>query len=209
MSEQLQVLLDRLPGHFQKEKESNNYKLLSLIAKESEDNKLLYDTIQKFWDVDQSEGVGLDRLGKDEGLSRGSYNDEKYRKMIKIQYVINLSEGDIESINAILRAYLGDSFLYIEEGWEKYNEPASFYVNVSNLKEDFPYLLLRRIKPAGVAANVTLRKELEANLFVGGIISTRNKVRILPAVFKIPKLNHMKYFGGVISTRTQTKIKMG
>ena len=28
----------------------------------------------------QAEGYGLDRLGKDEGISRGGWEDEEYRK---------------------------------------------------------------------------------------------------------------------------------
>ncbi|MBU5214346.1 DUF2612 domain-containing protein [Heyndrickxia oleronia] len=168
MSEALDLLLSRLPGHFKKDKDSNNYKLLSLVAKESEDNQLLADTIQKFWDVDHSEGTGLDRLGKDEGLSRGSYDDETYRKLIKIQYVVNLSEGDRESINTILRAYMGDHFLSIQEGWESiFDEPASMLINLSNKVESFPYSLMDRIKPTGVSV-YTMVSELVNYLKLSG-----------------------------------------
>ncbi|QTD40621.1 hypothetical protein [Sporosarcina sp. Te-1] len=116
----LDLLLKRLPSHYNKSTDSNNYKALSLVAKHIEANGNLYKTIQKFWDVDQAEGAGLDRLGKDEGISRGSFDDETYSKMIKIQYIVNMSEGDIESLNAILTAYMGDGFVNIEEGWNSF-----------------------------------------------------------------------------------------
>jgi hypothetical protein len=208
LSNALDTLLSRLPGHFETSQDSNNYKLLSLVAKQSEDNQALHDTIIRFWDVDQSEGVGLDRLGKDEGISRGSYDDETYRKLIKIQYIINLSEGDRESINAILRAYLGEEFLFVEEGWNStFNEPASILVNVKRLKEDFPYNLLKRIKATGVRAGVSVKRNINMNFSMGGVISTRNKIEIRPASFEMPTLTESKYYGGFISTRTKITIK--
>lgn len=148
----LDTLLKRLPSHFKKTPESNNYKLLSIIAEQSNDNQNLYENILRFWDVDQAEGVGLDRLGKEEGLSRGSFDDETYRKLIKIQFIFNMSEGDIESLNAILHAYMGDDFLYLEEGWESFlEEPASLILNVKETAVTIPFSLVRRIKSAGVA----------------------------------------------------------
>ena len=148
----LDTLLKRLPSHFKKTPESNNYKLLSIIAEQSNDNHNLYEAILRFWDVDQAEGTGLDRLGKEEGLSRGSFDDETYRKLIKIQFIVNMSEGDIESLNAILLAYMGDDFLYLEEGWESFlEEPAALILNVKETAVSIPFSLVRRIKSAGVA----------------------------------------------------------
>lgn len=149
MSNRLDALLERMPRHFAREPDTNNYKLLKIIAQHSEDNRALYDTVLKYWDVDQAEGVGLDRLGKDEGISRGGWDDEEYRKMIKIQCIVNLSEGDIDVINLILDAYMGDGFIGIEEGW-KFIEPASLLGHVKSNIGGFPKDLIKRIKPAGV-----------------------------------------------------------
>lgn len=196
----LETLLRRLPSHFAKSPDSNNYKALSLVAKHIDDEEKLFSTIQKYWDVDQAEGIGLDRLGKDEGISRGSYDDEMYRKMIKIQYIINISNGEIESINAILTAYLEDAFLYIEEGWELHNEPASFFINVSSLKQDFPYPLLQAIKAAGVAAKVTLQQQDEMNIFAGGIVNGWNRAEIGHLQFEMNDLTENQHAIGYIST---------
>lgn len=165
----LEELLNRLPSHFKKEIDSNNYKLLSLVAQESEDSKVLYDTILKFWDVDEAEGYGLDVLGKEEGISRGSYDDETFRKLIKIQYIVNLSEGDVESINAVLKAYMGKQYLSIQEGWNDsvYGEPASILVNVSDKATTFPHEIMRRIKAISVGVFVVMN-ELKELLQLSG-----------------------------------------
>lgn len=149
MNNRLQTLLDRLPSHFVKDDDSNNYKLLSIIAENSNENRRIYDTILKFWDMNQSEGVGLDRLGKDEGISRGGMDDEEYRKMIKIQCVVNLSEGDIPTMNIILDAYMGDSFIGFQDGWKAF-EPASLLAHIKKVPKHLPINLVKRIKPVGV-----------------------------------------------------------
>lgn len=140
-----------MPRHFTQEPDSNNYKLLSIIAENSVENQVVYDTILNFWDVDQAEGVALDRLGKDEGISRGGWNDDDYRKMIKIQYIMNLSEGDIPTMNLILAAYMGDGFLGLHDMWKR--EPASMSANFQfDYEGNIPKELLQKIKAAGVRA---------------------------------------------------------
>lgn len=147
----LDVLLNRLPALFDKEETSNNYKILSLIAKQGDGLQELHDIIKKFWNVDTSEGYGLDRLGKDEGIKRGRYDDEMYRKMIKIQYVVNLSDGDLETMSMILQAYMENGFKGIEEGWNSdFQEPASLMIHLNDGVNYFPKDLAMRIKPAGV-----------------------------------------------------------
>lgn len=144
-----------MPSHFAKDQDSNNYKLLSLIAQGSEETRTVYGTMLKFWDVDQSEGVGLDRLGKDEGISRGAWDDEEYRKMIKIQCITNLSDGDIPTMNMILDAYLGDDFIGLQDGYIDF-EPASLLLHVKEKSHSIPDNLIQRIKPAGVKIYVLL-----------------------------------------------------
>jgi len=163
LSDRLQTLLDRLPQHFAKDKNSNNYKLLKIIAQGSEDNRLILQTIQKFWDVDTSEGIGLDRLGKDEGISRGSWDDETYRKMIKIQYILNRSESDIATMNQILDSYMEKGFIGLQDGWMEF-EPASLILNINEQATNVPKELLKKIKPAGVRIYTVL------NSIVGTIL---------------------------------------
>lgn len=177
-----------MPQHFAKDENSNNYKLLKIIAQNSEDNRLICDTILKFWDVDTSEGIGLDRLGKDEGISRGSWNDEEYRKMIKIQYILNRSEGDILTMNLILDAYMEKGFIGFQDGWNDF-EPASLIANLSRDASSFPEEIGQRIKPAGVRLFILLNELIEKVLLsgdtysweIGGRITGRFKTGTKPA----------------------------
>lgn len=181
MSNKLQTLLERMPQHFAHSPDSNNYKLLSIIAENGNENKLIFDTILKFWNVDQSEGVGLDRLGKDEGISRGNWTDKEYRKMIKIQCIINLSEGDIPTMNTILEAYLGDDFLGLEEGWVRYNKPASLVVETKPSEQTLPFDLLQKIKTAGVGlVYVEIVNPNETLFHTGSIVLTGEVTTIYP-----------------------------
>ena len=151
MSNRLDALLERMPRHFAREPDTNNYKLLKIIAQHSEDNRTLYDTVLKYWDVDQAEGVGLDRLGKDEGISRGGWDDDEYRKMIKIQCIVNLSEGDIPTMNLILDEYIGDNFVGFQDAYSSdFKYPAKLILWMKNSSKGYSAALLKRIKSAGV-----------------------------------------------------------
>lgn len=152
MSNRLDVLLTRMPSHFAKNEDSNNYKLLSLIAEGSEETRAVYETMLKFWDVDQSEGVGLDRLGKDEGISRGGWDDEEYRKMIKIQCILNMSNGDIPTMTTIFDVYFGDNFVSVEDAWSSdFKREAAIVITMRNNLAAYNADLVRRVKSAGVA----------------------------------------------------------
>lgn len=185
----LQTLLDRFPSQFANDPESNNYKLLSIIAENSHENRTVYELIQKFWDVDTAEGSALDRLGKDEGISRGSWSDEEYRKMIKIQNIVNLSEGDIPTMNLILDAYMGETFIGLQDGWADF-ETASLLLNITSSAKDVPTDLIKRIKPAGVCVYILLNELIEKLILSGdsyawairGRITGRFKTASRPAL---------------------------
>ena len=156
-----------MPRHFTRAKDSNNYKLLSIIAENGVENLAIQQTILKYWDVDQAEGYGLDRLGKDEGISRGGWDDEEYRKMIKIQCILNLSEGDIDTMNQIMDAYMGNDFIGFEEGWREF-EPATLLLNIRASAKTIPDTLVKRIKTAGVGIYILLNELNEFILLYAG-----------------------------------------
>lgn len=200
----LDTILKRLPSHYDKKSSSNNYKALSLVAKHIDDSEELYATILRFWDVDQAVGKGLDRLGKDEGISRGSYDDDTYRKLIKIEFIVNMSEGDAEVMNIILEAYMGADFLYTEEGWSSFlEEPASLILNVSRNTTSIPFQLVRRIKPAGVRVHYVAGAEpTHINVHVNTydfpvqypITNTFHTAEVKGGLAKIPVTLHEKAY---------------
>jgi len=156
-----------MPRQYAKNEESNNYKLLKIIAENGVENLAIQQTILKYWDVDQAEGYGLDRLGKDEGISRGGWDDEEYRKMIKIQCILNLSEGDIDTMNQIMDAYMGNDFIGFEEGWREF-EPATLLLNIRASAKTIPDTLVKRIKTAGVGIYILLNELNEFILLYAG-----------------------------------------
>ncbi|MEO4053364.1 hypothetical protein [Solibacillus sp. CAU 1738] len=156
-SKRLQTLLERMPHQFTQAEESNNYKLLKIIAETSVQNLAIQQTILKYWDIDQAEGYGLDRLGKDEGISRGGWDDDEYRKMIKIQCILNLSEGDIDTMNQIMDAYMDHDFIGFEEGWKEF-EPATLLLNIRASAKTVPDVLIKRMKTAGVGIYIFLNE---------------------------------------------------
>lgn len=113
----LEKLLDRLPGHLNKEEGSNIYKVFKLLTYPLEQGNETLQTIQNWRDIDQAEGIALDKIGKDVGQPRGGYDDIEYRKRIKIKIRSNLSGGEIETLNSIATVMMGDRFQKVQEGW--------------------------------------------------------------------------------------------
>lgn len=188
MEDRLQTLLERVPSHFAREEDSNNYKLMKIIAAATEETREVYDSIQRFWDIDQSYGVSLDRLGKEEGIAREDMDDEEYRKMIKIQYILNMSDGDIPTMNLIMDAYFGENFIGLEEGWRVFDEPATLLANLRQIPFNIPYKMLKRLKPAGVGMILGTKQKMDLGLNVGGAYVSQKQVKILVPAFKMDDL---------------------
>ena len=113
-----ELMRDRLPDNYNKNPGSGIDKLLKLMSEQSNNNELSYELMRSSRDIDKAAGPHLDFIGSNLKLNRGSWDDEKYRQMLKIQIAANLSNGDIPTLNKIYKAYLGDSFIGIKEGWK-------------------------------------------------------------------------------------------
>jgi hypothetical protein len=113
----LNKLLERMPDNYNKAPNSNVTKLLSLIAHIADEEEKTLELIRAWRDVDQAQGVGLDRIGGNVGQPRNGMNDEEYRNRIKVKIRANLSGGEIETINAIARVFVGERYTGLDEGW--------------------------------------------------------------------------------------------
>lgn len=60
-------------------------------------------------DIDQAEGVQLDLLGALVGAARGSMDDAKYRARIKVQILVNRSQGTVPELLTIVQRTLPDA----------------------------------------------------------------------------------------------------
>lgn len=195
MNRQLETLLNRLPQHFAREEDSNNYKLLSIIAEQSIESEKVLNTTLQFWDVDQAYGSGLDRLGKDEGINRDGMDDEEFRKMIKIQYILNMSDGDIPTMNLILDAYFGKNFIGLEEGWRVFDEPATLLANLQQIPSNIPYKMLKRLKPAGVGLILGTKQKMDLGLNIGAAYVSHKSTKIKVPPIKIDDLESQMSVG--------------
>lgn len=188
----LRTMLDMLTGAYNRNDTRNVYHSLPLetnigrlfstlawgleLVHDQSDKMLLWD------DLDNAQGVVLDRYGENFGVARDGASDAFYRLLIKVKMISLLSGGDIETvINAA--ATLFD----IEPEQVNLNEvfPAKvwIYVNEADLeaeKIDTAELIagvMKRIVAAGIGMRIFLRtyRRNEATLYLntGAAISLR------------------------------------
>lgn len=157
----LDKMLNRLPGIYKKDAQSNIYKLIKLVADQIAAGEATLELIRSWRDVNDAEGRALDKIGKDIGQARGGLDDEQYRKRIKIKIRANLSGGEIETLNSISLVLLEDRFQGIQEGWTLAADhpigprPAMmlFTVKADGINFGLPMAEIDDISAGGVAAN--------------------------------------------------------
>ena len=123
-----------LTHNYRKDEDSNNYKLLDLGHQEHLKIQKALFLIELWRDMDEAEGITLDRIGKNVLELREGRSDIEFRRAIKIKIRGNLSAGTIEDLNAIAYALFGESFQYVSETWHQSQydyEPAGLALLVS------------------------------------------------------------------------------
>lgn len=164
-------MLETLPDHFGKDANSNNYKLLKVADAALEDGRFTLQTMRAWQDIDEAEGVGLDRIGKDVGQARNGMNDEDYRNRIKVKIRANLSGGEIETINAIATVFAAARYDGLQEGWTLPVDfpippkPAMLLLTLLVDGEHFgiPMAEIDAVKGGGVKVNWQLLNQQEIN----------------------------------------------
>lgn len=141
--------LSRLPDNYSREGQVNNKKLHQVVYAEYEEIKNVFEDIKASRDIDQAYGKTLDLIGGNVQQPRGvGEDDELYRLMIKTKIIANLSQGDIETINEIGKAVLGDSFVSVKETWSDpaYNcEPAGLVFTLKSRARIIPSTIERAV----------------------------------------------------------------
>ena len=78
--------------------------IMNAIASELQElSDAIYDVMTEI-DVNSADGAQLDLLGKVYGRSRDGYGDEAYRSLLKMQIGINVSNGTINPMIAIIKS---------------------------------------------------------------------------------------------------------
>ena len=135
--------------------------LHKIVYEEMEELFEVFNDIKFFRNIDNAFGKTLDFIGSNVQQLRGvNQDDEQYRLLIKIKIIANLSKGDIETINSVATALIGDSFKGIKEAWnlsEYDNEPAALVL----LMENQAVLLEASTIDQAIAGGVGIRYILE------------------------------------------------
>lgn len=118
-----QDMISKLTDLFVKNEDSNIGKIIRLISDELEQVQTALETTEEWRDIDKAEGTTLDLIGENVGQPRDNVADEEFRLLIKTKIFSNLSAGDIDSVNQILRIYLGNNFVSVQEGWQLEGTP--------------------------------------------------------------------------------------
>ncbi|MCL2400678.1 MAG: hypothetical protein FWC91_13155 [Defluviitaleaceae bacterium] len=130
----IQHPITHLTHNYRQDKNSNNYKLLDLGHQEHLQIQKTLRLIELWRDMDEAEGLTLDRIGKNVLELREGRNDVEFRKAIKIKIRGNLSVGTIDDLNAIAYALFGGSFRSVDETWHQSQygyEPAGLVLSAS------------------------------------------------------------------------------
>ncbi|KZM54900.1 hypothetical protein A3Q35_13150 [Aeribacillus pallidus] len=109
-------MLSKLPDMFKKTPDSTIGKLFTIVSDQMDDLQQTLDKMELWRDIDEAEGVVLDRLGVEILQEpRGGVSDEEYRLKLKTRIIVNyLSDGDIETIIKLLEVYLGDHLVSVQ-----------------------------------------------------------------------------------------------
>ena len=91
-------LIKNLPDCYNKERNSNNYKLLQLIKYDSDKYRDLLNELFECLDLDSAKGYTLNLFGEMVGQKRGLATDEQYLILIKTKIARNRCKGDYLSI---------------------------------------------------------------------------------------------------------------
>lgn len=158
----LKRFVDRLTDNYNKNENSNVYKLLQLAAEHIQENEDTLNRIMNWRDIDQAEGVTLDLIGRNVRQNRGQAPDEVYRILIKSKIKRNFSNGSINTLIDFLSFILqiDKKEVVIHELYEV-GQPATLKIDLpigaiakTGLTRNQFGALVNIVTVAGVKANV-------------------------------------------------------
>ena len=132
-------LIKRFTDNYRKDDNSNISKLLSIFNFESDRINDAFRTIDDYRHISNATGVTLDNIGKNVLLARDGMDDVTYRLFLRLKIKMNLSGGQIKTINEIMNAILGKYYLGLREVWKNPtydNEPAAIEIRFVNFFMD-------------------------------------------------------------------------
>ncbi|UZH06412.1 hypothetical protein [Heyndrickxia coagulans] len=152
-------MISKLTDVFKKNPDSNIGKIFSIVGAQMDDLQSTLDKMELWRDIDEAEGVVLDRIGLEILQEpRGGVSDKEYRLKLKTRIIVNyLSGGDIETLNQLLEVYLGDHLVSVETAANVKEgpfakQPATIIVTIKGQDEPItiPYEEISKVLSGGV-----------------------------------------------------------
>lgn len=183
---------DRLPDNYTGPGQVNIKALHDIVFGQIEELMTSICDTKAAKNLDTATGKTLDLIGANVMQPRpDGDDDEKYRLLIKVKIAASLSQGDIETINSVARALIGDSFISAEETWNKAKygyEPAGLVFNMAT---------------GSVVVPNTIENVIAGGVNVSWILDMRNedfKLRVAAALLTGEKMIVYPYATGDISS---------
>lgn len=178
-------MFDRLPERYRKTNTEKIYKVL--FSSYNEINSSI-EGIKDSRDIDKAFGETLDKIGWNVGVFRKNEDDDLFRMLIKIGIVVNLSKGDIPTLNQVSKTLLGDNFIGIRETWnigEYDKEPAGIVLEMIPGLQGMPNEIIVRATAGGVGVTFILAyKQVTPEIFIGTTTIDGDTTTIIPFIQK-------------------------
>jgi hypothetical protein len=134
------------------------------VALQMQEIEDMWFDLLRFRAISRAAGIQLDKIGEIVGLSRTSGDDTIYRKDLYFQIWLNKSNGEPETLIAVLRKATGGTIDYSEPC------PATVQMTINQSLSGIPddiYAKMRRVKPAGVALELRYNNSTSPFTFGG------------------------------------------
>jgi hypothetical protein len=100
--------------------------------------------------IDDSEGVQLNKIGEIVGQPRNGLSDTTYRIFLKAKIAVNVSEGDIEQVISVWKLMTGSSIVSLLEAYPA--EVDLYYdVPLDDSVKDLAFALIQDVVGAGIS----------------------------------------------------------
>lgn len=167
----LDRMIDRMPGLYADDPDSNLAKLLSLDADEIDDLVATAARTLSWRSISLAEGETLNQIGENAQQLRGQSSDPVYRILIRSKIARNLSDGTVERIIRVLSAALDTDAteVLVNPLWDESTpESASVFISVPSAALNAAGFSLSRFGKlcgltvaAGIKADVMFRGTFE------------------------------------------------
>lgn len=130
--------------------------LVNIFTAEIQDLEDLYNDLFDKRYLDNAEGAQLDVYGRIIGWPRYDFNDDDYRKLLKVGILANQTDSQIDEITYIISQLTEVPAWYVQRGQAHYSLTSLIPSDLSDEIMTIIISLMDRISPAGVSWEVIL-----------------------------------------------------